>query len=53
VQQIFYEAGAIANAEAAMQKHLRKARYCLTQLEPAATTGALLELVEMILKRKA
>jgi geranylgeranyl diphosphate synthase type II len=53
VQRIFYDAGAVAAAETAIHDHLQKARHCLAQLEPAAETTALRELVEMILKRKA
>lgn len=52
VQQIFHAAGAIAAAEAAVNNHMQKARHCLAQLEPAIDATALLELVEMILKRK-
>lgn len=53
VQQIFQTAGAIAATEAAVSKHLQEARGCLAQLEPEIDAAALLELVEMILKRKA
>jgi geranylgeranyl diphosphate synthase type II len=53
VQRIFYDAGAVAAAEKAVHHHLQQAHRCLAQLEPAAETTALRELVEMILKRKA
>jgi geranylgeranyl diphosphate synthase type II len=53
VQQIFYAAGAVAAAEAAVRQNLQQARRCLAQLGSAADTAGLLELVAMILKRNA